>query len=101
MKERQSEQGPYSVRSLAPLAPTPQAVAIGCSAVLDRTLIFHCDDEFSLGASFSKIPERVRDLTQRIPPVNGRDDGARFTELRYGDQILETRLNRQEADVPA
>ncbi len=61
----------------------------------------HGDDDFPFGAPFSKIPERFRNLAQRIPSINDRDDFAGFTELRHVDQIFEIWLNRQDAYVLA
>ena len=47
----------------------------------------HGDDDFSFDASFSKMPERFRNLAQRVRPVDDRDDFAGFIKLRYINHI--------------
>jgi hypothetical protein len=47
----------------------------------------HVDDDFSFDASFSKMPERFRNLAQRVRPVDDRDDFAGFIKLRYINHI--------------
>ena len=51
-------------------------------------MMFHNYDDFPFGVSFSNVPERFRDLTQRIPSIDDRDDLAGFTKLRYMNQVL-------------
>ena len=35
----------------------------GGSGVANLVVMFHCDNDFSFDASFSKIPERFRNIT--------------------------------------
>ena len=76
---------------------TAQRSKVGCSALLGLVVAFQSYYYFSLGMSFSKIPERFRNLAQRIPLINDRDDLAGFTQLRYMNQILYVWLNHQDA----
>ena len=43
----------------------------------------HCDDDFSLGVSFAKIPERFSNLAQRVTSIDNGDDLAGFEQLHH------------------
>ena len=48
----------------------------------------HSDDHFSQGASFLKIPERFRDLTQGVPSIYDRDDLAGLKKRFQSSKIF-------------
>jgi hypothetical protein len=57
------------------------------------------DQQLAVGPPLAQVPQRVRDLAEREPPVDDRHDGARVTELRDGNEILHVGLNHQQADL--
>ena len=66
---------------------TAQRSKVGCSALLGLVVAFQSYYYFSLGMSFSKIPERFRNLAQRIPSIDNRDDFASLIKLCHKNQI--------------
>jgi hypothetical protein len=44
-------------------------------------IVFHRDDDFSLGVAFFKVPDRLGCFTQRVTSINHGDDFAGFHQL--------------------
>jgi hypothetical protein len=48
----------------------------------------HSDDDFSLGVSFFKIVESIRDFTQRITSIDNRLNFSGFKQLFHKNQVI-------------
>jgi hypothetical protein len=54
----------------------------------DLVVLCHGDDDFSLGVSFFKVPDRIYNLAQRVTSIDNRFYLAGFKQLLHNNQIL-------------
>ncbi len=65
-----------------------QRNSVRCSALSGLVVMFQSYDHFSSSVSLLEIPDRFSSLTQRVTPIDNRDDFARLKKLFDKEQIL-------------
>ena len=67
---------------------------------LIHVFLFHCDDHFSPGVHFFKIPESFGSFTQRVAAIDDRDDLARLQQLFKKGHVHLVKSCRQASKFP-
>jgi len=86
-------------RSPSPAADEGSEEAVGCEALSGFTTMFHRYHYFSSGVSCFQIPDGLRDIAQRVAPVDDRSDFSGFEKLSHDDQVIFAQMRQKREQL--